>query len=124
VRIALLADIHSNAIALDAVLADSGVRGGAGADLIVGGHSHRPVDRTFNGVRYVNPGAVSNAAGDAIIPLACMTLAILRRRREEERLLMAAFGDAGAGIGNRPGFCAAGDRHGVGKATSGTCWNC
>lgn len=33
---------------------------GAGADLIVGGHSHRPVDRTIAGVRYVNPGAVSN----------------------------------------------------------------
>ena len=34
---------------------------GAAADLIAGGHTHRPVDRTVNGVRYVNPGAVANA---------------------------------------------------------------
>ncbi|MBA2469976.1 MAG: metallophosphoesterase family protein [Chloroflexia bacterium] len=33
---------------------------GIEADLVVVGHTHRPLDRTFNGVRVWNPGSVSN----------------------------------------------------------------
>jgi predicted phosphodiesterase len=33
------------------------------ADLIVGGHTHEPTDRTIGGVRFVNPGSVSNPNG-------------------------------------------------------------
>jgi predicted phosphodiesterase len=36
----------------------------AGADLICGGHTHRPVDRTVGAVRAVNLGSVSNPVTD------------------------------------------------------------
>ncbi len=35
---------------------------GAGAGLAIVGHTHRPLDRTVNGVRVWNPGSVSNPA--------------------------------------------------------------
>jgi len=33
---------------------------GAGADLILGGHTHESTDRRLDGARFVNPGSVSN----------------------------------------------------------------
>src|SRR5258708_6159379 len=87
-RIALLSDIHGNTIALDAVLGDVEANGGAhqhwglgdgpgsghrtddeglarlldgrDADLVLGGHTHRPFDQMIGTVRAVNLGSVSN----------------------------------------------------------------
>jgi diadenosine tetraphosphatase ApaH/serine/threonine PP2A family protein phosphatase len=37
---------------------------GIEADLVIVGHSHRPLDRTVEGVRVINLGSVSNPPGD------------------------------------------------------------
>lgn len=41
-----------------------GLLAGAEADLLFVGHTHRPLDRTVDGVRVINLGSVSNPPGD------------------------------------------------------------
>ena len=40
------------------------VLAGVEADLVIVGHTHRPLDRTVDGVRVINTGSVSNPPGD------------------------------------------------------------
>ncbi len=44
------------------------------ATLVVHGHTHRPADETWGGVRFVNPGAASHARGGHPPSVARMTL--------------------------------------------------
>lgn len=80
----VLSDVHGNAVALDDGTRVLGVHAspgrddgdgitpdrpesiltvelaGAGADVVIAGHTHRPTDRFAGGVRAVNAGSVSN----------------------------------------------------------------
>ncbi len=44
----------------------AGILVAAGADLVLTGHTHRPLDRTAGGVRAFNPGSVSNPEGEDV----------------------------------------------------------
>lgn len=53
-RLGVLADIHGSEIALRAVLDDAA---GCGADIVIGGHTHRAADRVIGRIRVLNPGS-------------------------------------------------------------------